>query len=97
MSEGKNLYIVSYDISSNRIRKKLADTLENYGQRVQYSVFECRLTKKRYKELYSRLVGLCTDENDSVRLYVLCENCSAKIRIIGNSKTSIKQEKVIII
>ena len=36
------MYIVSYDITSNKLRRKIAKELENYGVRVQYSVFECR-------------------------------------------------------
>ena len=40
------MYLVCYDISSNKYRKKVADILLNYGKRIQYSVFECRLDKK---------------------------------------------------
>lgn len=35
------LVVVVYDIPDNKRRKKLADFLEGYGRRVQYSVFEC--------------------------------------------------------
>lgn len=34
-------YVVVYDISSDKQRKKVSDLLEGYGLRVQYSVFEC--------------------------------------------------------
>jgi len=34
-----------YDIPSDKRRKKVSDLLEGYGQRVQYSVFECVLTQ----------------------------------------------------
>ena len=37
------MYVVSYDITSDRLRNKIAKTLEGYGTRIQYSVFECRL------------------------------------------------------
>ena len=33
------LYVISYDIPDDKRRKKIADLLEGYGQRVQYSVF----------------------------------------------------------
>ena len=39
----------------NRIRTKIADELKSYGRRVQYSVFECELTEKRFRELYGKL------------------------------------------
>ncbi|HOT98551.1 MAG TPA: CRISPR-associated endonuclease Cas2, partial [bacterium] len=37
------LYLVSYDIIDNAKRIRLAKKLQDYGQRVQYSVFECSL------------------------------------------------------
>ncbi|EHC10149.1 CRISPR-associated endonuclease Cas2 [Fischerella thermalis CCMEE 5273] len=49
------LYVVAYDIPCNKRRKKVSDLLEGYGQRVQYSVFECQLTTDQYNELRKRL------------------------------------------
>jgi len=49
------LYIVAYDIPSNRRRKKISDLLEGYGRRVQYSVFELMLSPAKYAELRQRL------------------------------------------
>ena len=51
------MYLVSYDITPNRLRNKVAKTLEGFGKRVQYSVFECDLTEKRYEELYEKLLN----------------------------------------
>ena len=45
------MYLVSYDIESDRLRKKISDTLENYGIRIQYSVFECEISEQRYKNV----------------------------------------------
>lgn len=39
-------YLVSYDIPETRRRTKLAKILEDFGDRVQYSVFECILDEK---------------------------------------------------
>ena len=47
----KTMYLVSYDIESDRLRKKISDTLENYGIRIQYSVFECEISEERYKKM----------------------------------------------
>ena len=44
------VYVVSYDIISDRTRRKLSKILEGYGVRIQYSVFECRLNEKRFRE-----------------------------------------------
>lgn len=52
------MHIVSYDIASDRLRNQVSRVLEGYGRRVQYSVFECELTEKRYQELYERLLKI---------------------------------------
>lgn len=93
------MYLVSYDITSDKRRKKIANILENYGKRIQYSVFECNLDTKRYKKLYQEIMKETADMTDgSVRFYYLCENCVPKMRLIGQEQPSIfKSDKVIII
>lgn len=87
------MYIVSYDVSSDRRRRKIATTLEDYGKRVQYSVFECDLTDRRYKELYSKLVKLTTEmEDGSVIFYPLCANCREKVQVIGIPVPTVREE-----
>lgn len=94
------MYVVSYDIVSDRLRSKIAKTLEGYGTRIQYSVFECRLSEKKYKELYGKLMQLMTGvEKGSIRFYSLCGNCEGKIRTIGQTAGHTEQvlEEVIVI
>ncbi|RME93355.1 MAG: CRISPR-associated endonuclease Cas2, partial [Candidatus Hydrogenedentota bacterium] len=49
------LYVVAYDIpttkSGLRRYRKIVKIMDNYGDRVQYSVFECRLTKQNLQDL----------------------------------------------
>lgn len=94
------IYVISYDISSDRVRTKLAKLLEGYGVRIQYSVFECRLTEKRFKKLYKEVFQLTEKENEgSVRFYFLCQNCENKIITIGkplNALDIMKQDIIII-
>lgn len=47
--------VVTYDIASNKLRNRVAKCLEQVGNRVQYSVFECDLTLKQFHQLKSRL------------------------------------------
>lgn len=78
------IYVISYDIESDRIRRKLAKLLEGYGVRVQYSVFECSLSDKRFHRLYQEIAKLTTaDCPGSVRFYPLCKNCHERIVTIG--------------
>jgi CRISPR-associated protein Cas2 len=64
-------YVVAYDIPDDKRRKKVADLLEGYGKRVQYSVFECLLTQAKYDELRLKLKKRVKRSEDSVRFYPL--------------------------
>lgn len=67
------MYLVSYDIESDRLRKKISDTLENYGIRIQYSVFECEISEQRYKKMYRELMLLMeqSEDNGNIRFYYI--------------------------
>lgn len=93
-------YIVSYDISSNKLRRKIAKELENYGIRVQCSVFECDLDNERYQEMYQKLIRLTSELKDrSIRFYEVCNECRKKTHVIGSKKESGKyyRDEVIIL
>lgn len=79
-------YVVTYDIINDKRRKKLADLLGAYGDRVNYSVFEIELSEaKREKLLYEiELKKLINKKYDSLRFYHLCENCIPKSFDVGN-------------
>ena len=89
-------YVICFDIADDRIRRKVVKALENKGQRVQKSVFECFLNDKQYIELKTTLDNLIDKSKDSVRYYHLCENCRIDVRITGVGFYS-EDEKLIII
>jgi len=77
--------IVSYDSPSNRRRYKVMKTLEGFGTRVQYSVFECNLKPKQIDDLRKRLRRLI-DREDSVRLYFLGAEDIKRIERLGDER-----------
>lgn len=93
------MYLVSYDITSDKRRRRVANILENYGRRIQYSVFECDLDEKRYRKLYQEILKETDGMTEgSVRFYFLCANCIPKMRLIGQEKPSIfRNDDVIVI
>jgi CRISPR-associated protein Cas2 len=79
------LYVVSYDMSVDKRRTKLAKLLEGFGQRVQYSVFECDLTTAQFAVLWRKVQRIIKpDEGDSVRVYRLCGTCVQQVQVVGN-------------
>lgn len=79
--------VVSYDISDDAKRGKVSKLLEDYGQRVQYSVFECRLDEKTLDKLLGKLKPFA-NSNDSIRIYEICEACLKKVILLGNATVS---------
>lgn len=71
--------VVSYDIVDDRRRTKVMKTLYGYGRRVQFSVFECEVRPPQVRELMERLRKIISVEQDSVRYYLLCEECLGKV------------------
>jgi CRISPR-associated protein Cas2 len=88
-------YIVSYDIPNDRKRNKVAKTLLNFGDRVQYSVFECILDEKQLEKMTSKLGTIISDE-DSVRIYALCAKCQGIVKVLGKGSVT-KDENVFIL
>ncbi|MBL8237411.1 MAG: CRISPR-associated endonuclease Cas2 [Bryobacterales bacterium] len=77
------IVLVAYDIPANRRRARVAKLLTSFGERVQYSVFECHLTPARYLELRECLVRLVQPRLDRVSFYPLCQACFARAETIG--------------
>lgn len=78
--------VVAYDIPDDKRRLRVAKVLLGYGERVQYSVFECRISKVQYLRLKERLEGLIDPAEDRVSFYSLCEACRKKVERIGNTE-----------
>jgi CRISPR-associated protein Cas2 len=76
-------YVVTYDIPSDKRRKKVSDLLEGYGRRVQYSVFECVLSPGKYRELQQRLRPRVQLDEDSVRFYPLSGHTHGQVEVWG--------------
>lgn len=79
--------VVSYDISEDKRRTKIHKMLKSYGQWMQYSLFECDLTKTDYAKMRSRLAKMIKpEEKDSIRFYFLCACCQGKVERIGGEQ-----------
>lgn len=85
------LIIVTYDVSTEtregrkRLRR-VAKICEGIGQRVQKSVFECRVDLMQYEELERMLLAEIEQKEDSLRLYRLIEPTELHMKEYGNFK-----------
>ena len=79
----KQFLVVAYDISDNKRRQKIAKTLEKYGIRSNFSVFECVLTESQVKTLQNRLNKIANPHLDCILYYYLCKLCVEKREAFG--------------
>lgn len=83
--------IVSYDVSmedsGQRRLRRVARACQDYGQRVQYSVFECMVDPAQWTVLRQRLLDEIDSEKDSLRFYYLGSNWKRRIEHIGVQKS----------
>ncbi len=82
------LVIVAYDVSTEsaagrRRLRRLAKVCESTGQRVQKSVFECKVDLARYEELERRLLAEIDLEQDCLRMYRLTEPVHLHVKEFG--------------
>lgn len=82
------LILVSYDVCTQtkagaRRLRKIAKACQNYGQRVQYSVFEIEVDSTRWVSLKYQLEELIDPTVDSLRFYYLGLNWKRKVEHIG--------------
>lgn len=80
--------LVTYDVNTTTPagRKRLrhvARCCQNYGQRVQNSVFECLMSEANLAGFKAEISSLIDRENDSIRIYRLGKNYGAKVEHIG--------------
>lgn len=74
----RSFILIVYDISDDRRRTRLHDRLLDYGTPVQYSVFECMLSKKEFQSMRKAVQRVIRPRKDQVRFYFICQNCLKK-------------------
>lgn len=82
------MVLVTYDVATDteggaRRLRRLAKACRDYGQRVQYSVFEIEVEPAQWVALKARLLGIADAGTDSLRFYFLGKNWQAKVEHHG--------------
>ena len=86
------LMLVSYDVNTTRDAgrrrlRRIAKVCEDWGIRVQNSVFECSIDWSQWLALKGRLEAICDPEVDSLRYYNLGNNYQNKVVHYGAKPT----------
>ncbi len=78
--------VIAYDIADAKRLVKVARRMEQSLARVQDSVFEGDLNERALERLLSDLKRHLDESQDSVRVYRLCTECTASVRIVGRGQ-----------
>lgn len=82
------MVLVSYDVSTidaagRRRLRQVAKACRDYGQRVQFSVFEIEVEPAQWTLLRQRLIDLIDPDTDSLRFYFMGSNWQRKVEHLG--------------
>mgnify|MGYP000866525124 CR=1 FL=1 len=84
--------LVSYDVAitspgGKRRLRRVAKTCLNFGERVQFSVFECVVEPAQWVALRNQLESIIDMDHDSLRYYYLGSNWKRKVEHVGAKPT----------
>lgn len=89
----ERLFIIAYDIANQRRWRRVFKTMRGYGDWIQLSVFQCRLSRRRRAELETRLRALVKTGEDHVLLIDVGPADKTELAIESIGKTFAKIER----
>jgi CRISPR-associated protein Cas2 len=78
------LYLVAYDVSDDPVRLRMSHILLRFGERVQESVYECRISRAQLAQLTAECAPeLEQDPEANLRVYPVCQTCERRSIALG--------------
>jgi CRISPR-associated protein Cas2 len=94
----EHLYIVAYDICDQKRWRRIFKLMKGYGEWVQLSVFQCRMSRQRHAELIALLDGIIHHREDHVVILDvgIAEKVTPRVVSLGKDFTPVAREPIII-
>lgn len=94
----EHLYVVTYDIGDQKRWRRVFNIMNGYGEWLQFSVFQCRLSQQRHAELIALLDGLIHHGQDHVLFIDIGPADRVKPRVVslGKEFEPVTREPVIV-
>lgn len=94
----EHLYIVTYDIGDQKRWRRVFRMMKGYGEWLQLSVFQCRLSRRRHAELVATLDELIVNDHDHVLMLDLglADKIDPRVISLGKGFASVQREPVIV-
>lgn len=93
----EHLYIVTYDVRDTKRWRRVFKIMKGFGEWVQLSVFQCRLSARRQAELIALLDGIIRNDEDHVILIDIGPAEQIKPRVVSLGKTFAPLERTPVI
>ena len=96
--KNERIYIVIYDISNPKRWRRIYEIMNAYGEWLQLSVFQCRLTSRKRVELETKIRSTIKNDKDHVLIIDvgLSHKAELAIQSIGKSFKITKRESIVI-
>ena len=91
------LFVICYDVSDDRRRRRLERVLRDFAHRVQYSVFEGEMDEARFQKMRRRAERQIDPQQDSLRYYRLCKSCRSAVEVYGLGPLPQEPESIIVV
>lgn len=82
----EHLYIVAYDIHDTKRWRRVFKLMKGYGEWLQLSVFQCRMSRKRHAELVALLDGVIHHKSDHIIFLDLGPASGVQPRVVSLGK-----------
>lgn len=94
----EHLYLVAYDISDPKRWRRVFRVMEGFGEWLQLSLFQCRLSVQRHAELIALLDGIIHHSDDHVILVDvgLADQVVPRVVSLGKAYSTVEREPVIV-
>lgn len=94
----EHLYVVTYDVSEPKRWRRVFKVMNGYGEWLQLSVFQCRMSKKRQTMLMTELHRLIDDEEDHVLMLDVgpAEGVEPRVTSLGKTFKPVEREAIVV-
>jgi CRISPR-associated protein Cas2 len=94
----EHLYVVSYDIRDPKRWRRVFKLMKGYGEWLQLSVFQCRLSRRRHADLVALVDGILKNDEDHVVMLDLgpADEVSPRVTSLGKAFAPVAREALVV-
>jgi len=98
MAAYEHLYLITYDIRDAKRWRRVFRLMKGYGEWLQLSVFQCRLSRKRHAELIALLDGIIHHKEDHILIVNIgpAETVKPSVVSLGKDFNVVERQPVIV-